>query len=88
MPRSLAWMSLTHKKCKQSLPYACTLMFRKSFSISPTNTTGCSLNLISMSNIKGIRGGPTCKQSLGEVCVFLSLHDALYGPWWSLHSHI
>ena len=67
------WMSLTHKKIKKSLSSACTLMFRKAFSISPTYTTGCSLNLISMSNIKGVRGDHTCRQSVSEVFEILYL---------------
>ena len=68
----LAGIYFTHKNHKQSLSPSCTSIFKNAFALSPTNATGCSLNLNSISTISGVKNGPTCKQSLMKVLVALS----------------
>ena len=60
---------------RQSLSSGCTSLFTNALAMSLTKATGFALNLSRASNIKGVKAGPTCKQSFNDTPV-LSLHEA------------
>ena len=73
---SAEFTSSTHRKRRTSLSSLLKAIMRKAFSMSATKAIGWTLNLMRMSRMSGVRGGPVWRQSFNAGP--FSFADALY----------